>query len=124
MGLQNSQKAITGYESGLLDKAIMDKKATDETALRASFKADPKNAGAADPWEEIAQAIKVQQAIYPNLIYLERLRGFFGAPGADCPGPGAGGGGEAKAESGAHAGISRLHAAVARAATVLDGADL
>ena len=77
-GLQNSQKAITGYESGLVDKAIMDKKAADESALRASFKADPKNAGASDPWEEIAQAIKVQQAIYPNLTYLERLRGFSG----------------------------------------------
>jgi Peptidase S46 len=74
--LQNSQKAIAGYQSGLLDKAIMDKKAADETALRSSFKADPKNAAATDPWEEIAQAIKTQQSIYPNLTYLERLRGF------------------------------------------------
>ena len=75
-GLQNSQKAITGYQSGLLDKAIMDAKASDEAKLRASFKADPKNAGVADPWDEIAQAITVQQSIYPNLTYLERLRGF------------------------------------------------
>ena len=75
-GLQNSQKAITGYEAGLRDKTIMDQKAADEAKLRASFKADPKNAGAGDPWEEIAQAIKVHQAIYPNLTYLERLRGF------------------------------------------------
>jgi hypothetical protein len=75
-GLQNSQKAITGYQSGLLDKAIMDSKAADEAKLRAAFKADPKNAGAVDPWEEIAQAIKVQQSIYTNLTYLERMRGF------------------------------------------------
>ncbi len=75
-GLQNAQKAITGYQSGLLDKAIMDAKAADETKLRSSFKADPKNAGAADPWDEIAQAIKVQQSIYPDLTYLERMRGF------------------------------------------------
>jgi Peptidase S46 len=75
-GLQNSQKAITGYQSGLLDKAIMDAKAADEAKLRASFKADPKNAGVADPWGEIAQAITVQQSIYPNLTYLERQRGF------------------------------------------------
>jgi hypothetical protein len=74
--VQNAQKAITGYQSGLLDKAIMDAKAADEAKLRAAFKADPKNAGAADPWDEIAQAIKVQQSIYPNLTYLERLRGF------------------------------------------------
>ena len=75
-GLQNSQKAITGYQSGLLDKTIMDAKAADEAKLRASFKADPKNAGVADPWDEIAQAIKVQESIYPNLTYLERMRGF------------------------------------------------
>jgi Peptidase S46 len=77
-GLQNSQKAITGYESGLLDKTIMDEKAADEAKLRTAFKADPMNAGAADPWREIAQAIEVQQSIYPNLSYLERLRGFSG----------------------------------------------
>ncbi|HKH99434.1 MAG TPA: S46 family peptidase [Candidatus Sulfotelmatobacter sp.] len=75
-GLQNSQKAITGYQSGLLDKTIMDAKAADEAKLRAAFKADPKNAGAADPWDEIAQAIKLQQSIYFDLTYLERMRGF------------------------------------------------
>ena len=75
-GLQNSEKAITGYQSGLLDKTIMEVKATDQAKLRAAFKADPKNAAAADPWEEIAQAIKLQQSIYPSLTYLERLRGF------------------------------------------------
>ncbi len=75
-GLQNSQKALTGYEAGLMDKSIMDKKAQEEKSLRAAFKADPKNANAPDPWEEIAQAIKTQQSIYPNLTYLERLRGF------------------------------------------------
>jgi hypothetical protein len=75
-GLQNSQKAITGYMSGLLDKTIMGAKAADEAKLRASFKADPKNAGAADPWEEIAQAVKQQEAIFPNLTYFERMRGF------------------------------------------------
>ncbi|HEY3618482.1 MAG TPA: S46 family peptidase [Candidatus Sulfotelmatobacter sp.] len=77
-GLQNSQKAITGYQSGLLDRAIMDSKAADEAKLRAAFKADPKNAGTPDPWEEIAQAIKLQQSIYLELTYLERLRGFSG----------------------------------------------
>jgi hypothetical protein len=75
-GLQNSQKAITGYQSGLLDKAIMDAKAADESKLRAAFKADPKNAGATDPWEEIAQAMKTQQNIYSSLIFLERMRGL------------------------------------------------
>jgi hypothetical protein len=82
-GLQNSQKAITGYQSGLLDKSIMDSKAADEAKLRAVFSADPKNAGAQnagapDPWEEIAQAMKLQRDIYPQLAYLERMRGFAG----------------------------------------------
>ena len=31
---------------------------------------------ATDPWEEIAEAIKTQQAIFPNLSYLERMRTF------------------------------------------------
>jgi len=75
-GYQNSQKAITGYQSGLLDKAIMDQKAAEEAKLRAAFKADPKNAGGVDPWEEIAQAIKTQQNIFANLSYLERMRAF------------------------------------------------
>jgi hypothetical protein len=77
-GLQNSQKAITGYRSGLLDKTIMDKKAADEATLRAAFKADPKNAGVPDPWEEITQAIRLQQSVYLELTYVERLRGFSG----------------------------------------------
>jgi hypothetical protein len=78
-GLQNSQKAITGYESGLLDKSIMDAKGADEAKLRAAYKADPKNAGAPDPWDEIAAAIKLQQSIYFDLTYLERMRGFGGS---------------------------------------------
>jgi Peptidase S46 len=74
--LQNGQKAITGYEAGLMDKSIMDAKAADEAKLRASYKADPKNAGTADPWDQIAQAMQLQRNIYFQLSYLERLRGF------------------------------------------------
>src|SRR5580704_4414053 len=75
-GLQNGQKAITGYEAGLMDKSIFDAKAADEAKLRASYKADPKNAGTADPWDQIAQAMQLQRNIYFQLSYLERLRGF------------------------------------------------
>jgi len=75
-GLQNALKAINGYQSGLLDNSIMDEKSQEESKLRTGFKSDPKNAGAADPWDEIAQAVKVQHSIYSNLTYLERLRGF------------------------------------------------
>jgi len=75
-GLQNSQKAITGYQSGLLDKEIMKEKTNQEVYLRAAFKVASKDANATDPWEEIVQAIKTQQAIFPNLSYLERMRAF------------------------------------------------
>jgi len=75
-GLANSQKAITGYDSGLLDTTIMNAKAADEARLHAAFKGDPKNAGAADPWEEIAEAVKVQRSIYPYMSRLEPMRGF------------------------------------------------
>jgi hypothetical protein len=75
-GLQNGQKAVTGYQAGLMDKSIMDAKAADEEKLRASYKADAKNAGTADPWDQIAQAEKLQRDIYFQLSYLERLRGF------------------------------------------------
>lgn len=75
-GLQNSQKAITGDEAGLMDKSITGVKAADEEKLQASYKADAKNAGSPDPWEEIAQAMKLRRDIYAQLSYLERLRGF------------------------------------------------
>jgi len=75
-GLQNAQKAYTGYQSGLLDKSMMDAKAADEARLRAAYKADSKNAGKPDPWDEIAQAMKLQREIYLQLVYVERLRGF------------------------------------------------
>ncbi len=75
-GLQNTQKAVTGYESGLLDKSLMELKNGDESKQRAAYKADSANTGQPDPWDEIAQAMKLQRDIYPQLIYLERMRGF------------------------------------------------
>jgi hypothetical protein len=75
-GLQNAQKAITGYLSGLLDKSTMDSKASEEASLRSAFKADPKNAGTPDPWEEITEATKLEREIFPQYTYLETMRGF------------------------------------------------
>jgi len=74
--LQNSQKALTGYNAGLLDKSIMERKAADEAKLKAAYKADAKDGNAANPWDEIAQAMKLQQSIYNGMTYLERTRGF------------------------------------------------
>lgn len=73
-GYQNSLKAITGYNSGLEDKALMAKKTAEEQQLRAAWKA--KNPDAADPWAEIEAAMTVQRDLYGPLTYVERLRGF------------------------------------------------
>jgi hypothetical protein len=92
-GLENSQKAIKGYNSGLLDKSFMAKKEASEkklvaveadwSALRATVESNPKKkAEFGDPWADIAGAMKVQADIFLPLNYFERLGGFRG----DLPG--------------------------------------
>jgi peptidase S46-like protein len=73
---QNSFKAITGYLVPLNDPQIMAAKAADEAKLQAAFNAAPKNKGAANPWGEIADTVKVQRDIYLPLTYIERNRAF------------------------------------------------
>ena len=78
-GLQNSFKAVTGYEGGLRDKDLMDKKAADEKALHGFVNSDPKlKAEFGDPWAEIGKAVEVQKQIYKPLNYLDNLGGFRG----------------------------------------------
>jgi hypothetical protein len=74
-GYQNSFKAITGYLEGINDDVMAAKKA-EEAKLEASFKTDPKNKDARNPWEEIAGTVELQREIYLPNSYLERMRGF------------------------------------------------
>jgi hypothetical protein len=75
--IENSLKAIKGYQSGLLDKAVMAKKAADEARMRQAIAADPqKRAEYGDPFAEISKAMAVQKEIYLPLLYIERLSGF------------------------------------------------
>ncbi|MBZ5720021.1 MAG: S46 family peptidase [Acidobacteriia bacterium] len=74
---QNSQKAITGYLAGM-DEPTMARKAAEEARLQTEFKANPKNTGVTDPWEQIASATKRQRELYLPLTYVERMRGFSG----------------------------------------------
>ena len=56
-GLENSQKAVTGYQSGLLDPALMNQKRTWEANFRRSVSTNAaykKTYG--DPWKGIEQA--------------------------------------------------------------------
>ena len=75
-GYQSGFKAITGYLEPLNDKPIMSEKQAGEAKLEATFKADPKNKDAANPWSEIAESVQVQREIYLPLTYVERNRGF------------------------------------------------
>jgi len=78
-GLQNSQKAFTGYQSGLKDKQLMARKAADEQKLREQVESNPKEkAEFGDPWETISKAMQVQKEIYLPLTYVERRAGFTG----------------------------------------------
>ena len=123
-GLQNSQKAYTGYEAGLRDKHIMDTKAADEAKLRASFKANPKNAGVPDPWDAIADAIKLQQSIYLQYTYLERMRGFGSGMAQTARVLSACRCRKTQTKLRAHAGVPRFRPGFARSSVVLSGAHL
>jgi Peptidase S46 len=73
---QNSFKAISGYLEPLKDKEVMASKQAEETKVEAAFKANPKNKGTENPWQEIADSVTEQRKIYLPLTYIERNRGF------------------------------------------------
>jgi hypothetical protein len=78
-GLQNSQKAVTGYLSGLKDDELMARKASDEQKLRQQVASSPKEkADFGEPWDVISKAMQVQTQIYLPLTYVERRAGFNG----------------------------------------------
>ena len=78
-GLENSQKAVNGFNSGLLDNALMAKKQASEKKLRSSIETNSqKKTEFGDPWTDIANAMKVQKDIFLPWNYFERLGGFRG----------------------------------------------
>ncbi len=75
-GLENSQKAVTGYLSGLLDESRMMKKAAFEADFRSRIDADPiLNDMYGDAWEAIARA----QAELARLFPKDRYYGYSGS---------------------------------------------
>ena len=69
-GLQNSQKAITGYWSGLKDKEAMAKIEKAEKELRSKAAADPKLAFAKDSWAGIEAAEVTQKSLIKEAAYV------------------------------------------------------
>jgi hypothetical protein len=77
--VENSLKAIRGYNSGLTDKALMAKKSAEESKMRQAIGSDAaKKAEFGDPWAEIARAMDTEKRIYLPLTYFERRAGFSG----------------------------------------------
>ncbi len=78
-GIENGLKAIKGYDSGLLDKSVMARKAADEDKMRHAVASDPaKKAQYGDPWPEIAKTMDTEKQIYLALTYFERRGAFRG----------------------------------------------
>jgi hypothetical protein len=76
-GIENSLKATRGYQSGLLDKKLMAKKAAEEKAFRQAVLADTdlsKECGQA--WDEIAATQKAYASFYKAYYFFERGQGF------------------------------------------------
>lgn len=77
-GIENSLKATIGYQSGLLDPALMAKKLKGEQALRAAVAKSPeleKQFGGA--WDEVAAAEIAYASFYKPMVFFERANGFY-----------------------------------------------
>ncbi len=77
-GIENSLKATIGYQSGLLDKALMAKKLGEEQALRAQVAKSPdleKEYGSA--WDELGAAEKDYASFFKPFTFFERANGFY-----------------------------------------------
>jgi hypothetical protein len=78
-GLQNSQKAVTGFLGGLKDRDLMAGKTADEKSLQEFVSSNPdRKKEFGDPWAGISKAVAVQKAIYKQLFYLDSMAGFRG----------------------------------------------
>jgi hypothetical protein len=78
-GVENTLKAYTGEQAGLLDPSLMGKKAADEKQLRADVESDTrKKAQFGGAWDAISKGVQVQREIFLPYTYLERRNGLRG----------------------------------------------
>jgi hypothetical protein len=77
-GIENSLKATIGYQSGLLDKSLMEKKLQTEQALRAAVaKNSDLEKQFSSAWAEVAAAENAFASFYKPMIFFERANGFY-----------------------------------------------
>jgi hypothetical protein len=74
-GLQNSQKAITGYLDGLKMEHLMSGRNQAERDQEKRYMLN--NPNGPNPWDEIRKATQVERGIYDELTYVERMRGYY-----------------------------------------------
>jgi Peptidase S46 len=72
--VSNARKAYSGQYQGLLDPAVLARKAQDEKALRRKFKPEGKEP---DPWAQIEAAQKKLQTFEQPYLLLERGDAFY-----------------------------------------------
>lgn len=78
-GVSNGRKARTGRLAGLLDPALMARKAADEKALRDAVNANPqwkKDWG--DAWDQIAEAQRIHREFYERRACIGTSSELFG----------------------------------------------
>jgi hypothetical protein len=77
--MENSFKAVTGYESGLRDPKLIAKKRQEEDKMKQDVASDAKKKEQfGDPWAAIAEAENTYKKIYLPFTYLERRQGLRG----------------------------------------------
>ncbi|MBL8990626.1 MAG: S46 family peptidase [Phycisphaerae bacterium] len=78
-GVANARKAVSGAYLGLLDPAIMGRKAADERALREAVDGNPEwKARFADGWDKVAAAAKARRDLLPLTQALRIRSGLLG----------------------------------------------
>ena len=81
-GLENALKSYQGEYDGLLDRAVIDKKAAEERDLRNRVDARPElRAEYADAWSVIAAAMQQAASTYRERFYSQVGRSQAGLPG-------------------------------------------
>jgi len=75
-GLENSLKAITGYNVGLMNADRMLAQTNDENALRQYVASNPKlKADIGDPWAAVDAAMQAEQKLFLPYTYIEKQGG-------------------------------------------------